>query len=37
VVIEKAPVHDPSYLEAMERVLSPEWTSKADEEAYGEL
>lgn len=37
VVIEKTPPHDPSYLEALEGTLSPEWNSKADAEAYDDL
>lgn len=37
VVLEKAPAHDPSYLEAMERVLRPEWGSRADDDAFADL
>lgn len=37
VVIEKTPQHDPSYLEALESALSPEWSSEADDEAYDDL
>jgi len=37
VVLEKTPAHDPSYLEAMERVLRPEWGSATDDDAYADL
>lgn len=37
VVLEKTPPHDPSYLEAIEGTLSPEWNSKEDDEAYDDL
>jgi AbrB family looped-hinge helix DNA binding protein len=37
VVIEKMPPHDPSYLEALESALRPEWSSKEDDEAYDDL
>lgn len=37
VVIEKTPPHDPSYLEALEGTLSPEWSSTEDAEAYDDL
>lgn len=37
VLIEKTPPHDPSYLEALENALGPEWNSPADAEAYDDL
>lgn len=37
VVIEKTPPHDPSYLQALDDALSPEWASKEDGEAYDDL
>jgi AbrB family looped-hinge helix DNA binding protein len=37
VVIEKMPPHDPSYLEALESALGPEWSSREDDEAYDDL
>ena len=37
VVLEKALPHDPEYLKALEKTLAPEWSSKADTEAYRDL
>ncbi|MHB0964121.1 MAG: AbrB/MazE/SpoVT family DNA-binding domain-containing protein [Gemmatimonadaceae bacterium] len=37
VVIEKMPPHDPSYLEALDNALGPEWNSPEDDEVYDDL
>ncbi len=37
VVLEKALPHDPEYLQALERTLGGEWSSRTDDEAYRDL